>query len=359
MSFFRISVTLVIIGVIIYVFLSRTLLRMTFQPCYSHLKGSKMYSLAFDSFYNVFNPSITRTIKENFAQPVSNNINQSLQSSLPDEYVCCVRFSTRSQKNLLEYIYGSVINYDSRLIFVEFKNGKTKRILCPYVESEGGLEDPRMISYGNHYLVSATEYICNKSNFPVLFLFDNNYNLVKRIDYNRSDYFGTEKQTTQKNWCPFVIESEEKKENNQLLLHTDAFPNWKVYSVDLNGGMKKVVDFDTSSLFQSATKNNKFYIRCSTSWKPYDESSYICGLHLKTKGRMPCIRSMLVLVDKNSLLPIFRTDVFCTGDDHNRIQYLSGLESNESNILLAYGLDDCAMVVKKIPKSSLKFQKLD
>lgn len=298
---------------------SENLLSITFEKCNYHLFGKKIFSLKFESRYNIFNPSITK--KDN-------------------KIVCCARVSTLTQRNLFYHLYGQIF-YKSSIVFVEIENNK-----IIYPKLSGNLEDPRMIYFNDEYIVSMNNFVSKKDNFPILNIFDENYNLKRIVKYNKENYFGTNKISTQKNWCPFIHE-------NKIYLHTDTFPVWKVFCVDIySGNMQKIVEKEVYDIFPEG----KYYLRCSTSWKSYDENNYICGLHTKTKGKIPTIRSLLVLIDKKSLLPISKTEIFCLEKEkHNRIQYLSGLETDDDFVFLAYGLNDAEMIIKKVYKKRLNF----
>lgn len=320
-------ITCLLFIIFLYIVLTNEkILSTTFLPCGSHVYGKKIFELEFDSCYNLFNPSIVKQ---------------------GQKYICCVRCSTLTQKNLLLYMYR-FINPDSFIVFVEIENGR-KKIIYPYQPTTKTLEDPRMIEYQGNYFISASEYD-GKYNFPALLEYNKNYDFVRRIDYIKSDYFGDKAVTVQKNWCPFVHEE-------QLYLHTDTYPQWKVYRVDIfSGGLEKICDVDIQNKF-SAVITKKIFLRCSTSWKDYGQF-YICGLHTKTKNKIPTYRSALVLIDKKSFVPVQITDFFCLGGNHDRTQFLSGLEVDDFNVILAYGLNDAKMCIKSIPKYSLKFMPL-
>jgi len=315
-------IKLCLILIILYIVLSKNILN---EYCkIDHYNG---YEIEFESkniIYQFFNPSIILKNK--------------------DQYISCLRTSTFSYKNLFNYFFGK-LNYDSNLLFLEIKDKKIIKLVHPFCFSINGyLEDPRMIEKDNLYYISATEYINNKNIFPVLLIFNKNYEMVKRIDYNRNDYYGLRNfKRIEKNWCPFVY-------NNKLYLHTDTFPEWKVFEINNYGNMKLIINKKINFVFPN------IYLRCSTTWKEFDKEYFICGLHIKDKKIIPIIRSILVLIDKKTFLPIKYTKSFCLNKDkHETIQYLSGLEINELYIILSYGINDYKMVIKKILKSKIKF----
>jgi len=312
---------------IVFVLFSHRILEFPVVLCKGHTKGKNFFELSFDSRYNIFNPSITKT---------SNG------------YLCCLRCSTLTQKNLFYHFYGQMF-YKSFILFLEIDSEGNKKIIYPVHKNlKGSLEDPRMIEYKGNYVLSASEYITMQDNFPVLMIYDKNYNFVRRVDYNRSDYFGDSPVVNvQKNWCPF-------EHNGELCIQTDAYPIWKVFTVDLQTGrMFKIIEENVANFFDVPQNLN---LRCSTSWKIYNDSYYICGLHTKTKGKIPTIRSVLVLIDRKTLLISFRTEILCLEPKkHNRIQYLSGIEVDDFYVILAYGLNDSQIILKKIPKYRLNF----
>ena len=309
--------------VVIYAFFSKNILMYTTESCVEHIHGKKIFQLEFPFFYNIFNPSIVK---------------------IPSGYLCCIRCSTLTQKNILYYLYGHFF-YDSFILFVEIDNCGNYKIIYPeHTKLKGHLEDPRIIKYEDKYILSTSEYISGENNFPVLLTYDKNYNFTKRIDYNRSDYFGKDKMIgIQKNWCLFEHEGD-------VYVHTDVYPKWKIFRLDIEtGNMIKIVDTEYSFPI-------KYYLRCSTSWKIYNENYYICGIHTKTKEKMPTIRSILVLIDRKTLTPAFRTNLLCLEPNvHNRTQFLCGLETDEFYIILSYGLNDSEIALKKIAKYRLKF----
>lgn len=312
-----------ILFVLIYALNSKNMLTYTTDICINHIYGKKFFQLALPFFNNVFNPSVVK---------------------IPSGYLCCIRCSTLTQKNLFYYLYGNFF-YDSFVLFMEIDHcGKHKIIYPEYKNLKGYLEDPRIIEYNDKYILSASEYVSDRNNFPVLLVYDKNYNFIKRIDYNRSDYFGKDKMTgIQKNWCLF-------QHKEEVYVHTDVYPRWKIFKLDINtGNMIKIIDTKYSFSL-------KYYLRCSTSWKIYDASYYICGIHTKSKEKMPTIRSILILIDRKTFIPVFRTDLLCLEPKgHNRTQFLSGLETDDFYVILAYGLNDSEIILKRIAKHRLKF----
>jgi len=306
----------------IFFLFSKNILSYTTESCNSHITSKDFFRLSFPFFHNIFNPSITKT---------------------ESGYLCCLRLSTWSHKNLLSYIYGYFF-YESYLLFLELDNsGNLVKIIYPFHKEN--LEDPRIIEYNSKYIVSATKFVDMKNIFPVLLIYDKNYNLLKRVDYNRLNYMEKDSSAINKNWCPFI-------HNNEVYIHTDTFPKWKVFKLDVDtGNMVKIIDTDIDFRIPS-----NVYLRCSTSWKIYDSNYYICGLHTKTKYKYPTIRSILVLIDRKTLIPSHKTDIACLEwKKHNRIQFLSGLEIDDFYVILAYGVDDSEIVVKRIAKYRLKF----
>lgn len=300
----------------VYALFSKDIVTYTMEQCTRHVYGKKIFRLTFPFFYNIFNPSIAK---------------------IPSGHLCAIRCSTLTQKNIFYYLYGQFF-YDSFILFLEIDHQGNCKIIRPVHKNlKGYLEDPRIIIHGDRYILSASEYVNAKNNFPVLMIYDKNYNFVKRTDYISTA------TGIQKNWCLF-------EHNGEIYVHTDTYPTWKVFKLDVDtGNMDKITDKEYG--FQP-----RYHLRCSTSWKIYDEKHYICGLHTKTKEKMPTIRSILVLIDRKTLLPSFRTDLLCldpTG--HNRTQFLSGLEVDDFHVILSYGLNDSEIVLRKISKHRINF----
>jgi hypothetical protein len=315
---------------ILYILFSKNIINFTLEKCIcDHLISEPVYSLNLNKSEEVFNPSIIK--KDNLI-------------------ICASRLSTLNLKNIFSFVYGSIF-FKTFIIFLVIKDGKLKKIIYPECKSpnlKGKFEDPRLIEYKNNYFISATNYVNRNNIFPILLKFSKNFKFIKYIQYNKKDYFGKNKYTIQKNWCPFIHE-------NNLFLHTDSYPLWKVYQIDENiGDMKNIINFDTSIFFK---EYKKIYLRCSTSWKIYNKKYYICGLHTKDKGSVfPRIRSLLVLINRITLLPEKKTNLLCIEEtEHSKIQYLSGIETDEQNIYISYGVNDCKLHIKKIKKKDLVF----
>lgn len=299
------------------------------STCSSHIQGTTILRESFQGVYQVYNPSIVK---------------------IEDKYVGCARLSTLTYKNILYCLYGHFFR-DSFFIFFELDSKRNLKLIYPSRNPKAlrkaVLEDPRIIKYNDQYVVSSTDL---EKRFPVITIWDLNYNFVKLVDYSKSDYYGSLYFPNQmeKNWCPF-------EHLGRLYVHTDTCPIWRVLEVELDTGkMRKEVEINSSVLFQDEAA---LYLRCSTSWKVYDDMHYICGLHTKSKRRLaPSFYSVLVLIDRTTLLPVQITDVLCfEPKQHHRIQFLSGLEVEPWHIVLAYGLSDCEVVLRRVPKRKLKF----
>jgi hypothetical protein len=291
-----------------------------------HFRNKTLFSIELSSVIKVFNPSIINKKKK---------------------YILCTRYSYRTHKNLFDNIYSTIINkYEySKIIFIEvYKNNLYhkyyyKLIDIPNSHTKGQLEDPRFIEYNNLYIVLTTEYISTNNTYPVLYIFDTKYNFVKRTEIMRF-------KGIHKNWCPF-------EHKGKLYIHTDTYPEWKVFELDINNGKLKQV---INTKFPLNSPENMF-LRCSTSWKIYNEKYYICGLHIKTYNKsLPQIRSVLVLIDRITLLPVLQSDILCLEYGCDRIQFLSGIEIDNNYIILAYGVGDFKIVCKKIHKNHVQFK---
>ena len=275
-----------------------------------HINYKNMLVLEINGFYKIFNPSIVK---------YKNN------------YLMCARYSNRTIKNIFMCLHSG-INYESHICFILLSSKmEIKKIIFPTLRCKY-LEDPRIYIYKNLILVSITEFNSKKNIYPALYIFNNNFSLIKRIEYNRDMYIND--FPIQKNWCLF---SNEK----YLFLHTDSYPLWNVYKINYNNGnMYKYLSYDTSVFFKNCKES---IIRCSTSWKNFDNKTYICGLHTKSflLGKIPTIRTILVLIDNKTLIPIKKTVVFCVDiKSDTRIQFLSGLETDSENVYLTYGIGD-------------------
>lgn len=315
----------IIIG-ILYILFNRKILNTVIKCSTVHLQAREKFRIEIDGLYKLINPSIT--------------YNNGL-------YLISARYTNATMKNLAMYLYQK-FDYNSYIGFAVMNNSfGIKKLTFPNFGSQYPLEDPRIAIYKigstTSIYVSVTEIKSPKKIFPVLFELNSNMEVVRRIEYNKSSY--KDKHSIQKNWCPF--QHEEK-----LLVHTNAYPTWDVYDVDTKTGVMNMLT-SYPRLFESITCKNT-YIRCSTSWKKFTDLTYLCGLHIKTYDnilhKFAIIRSMLVEVDSKTLCPIRRTDTFCIDNDHHPIQFLSGLEIDEDNVLMTFGLGDYQSVLYSISK---------
>lgn len=257
--------------------------------------------------------------------------------------------------NFLSYIYH-ICNIKNIYVDNDFKIQKETFLETDKLK----LEDPRIIKFQDKYFVSYCNHIKRSECFPILFEYTfpsekafsqsgkeytfQNEKLLKKYEYDKKSYYGDRKQNIrEKNWCPFEY-------NNSLYIHTDANP-WTIFKLNLDKKenmeliLKQKINFEIPS---------SLFFRCSTSWKEYNQTHFICGLHTKHRVSEQ-IRSVLVLIDKETLLPTHMTDILCFERDHHIFQFLSGLETDDFNIYIAYGIDDYRFTVRKIPKFLLKF----
>jgi len=289
--------------------------------CYNkHINYKNMLVWETSGTYKMFNPSIVK---------------------YKNEYLMCVRYSNRILKNFLLWTNGCLF-YKSYICFVILSsNMDIKRVIFPHLEHKY-LEDPRVHIHDDLIFVSVVEFNSNIDIYPVLYIFNNDFSLKKRIEFNRKMYFN--KYPVQKNWCLFS-----NKKN--MFIHTDSYPIWNVYKIDYNNGnLYKHISINTSIFFKDS---NESIIRCSTSWKSFDKHNYICGLHTKSYvlHKLATIRTILVLINKKTLIPIKKTEVLCVDVKYDtRIQFLSGLETDKKNIYLTYGIGDYKVEIKRIPK---------
>jgi hypothetical protein len=315
---------LIIISLIIYVLFSTNAINNRWGCCFTHVLSKKMLLWEINGTHKMFNPSITK---------------------YGENYVMCTRYSNKTVKNIFLYMF-SELQYQSYICIVLLSpTMKIKKVVFPQL-NDVPLEDPRIHYHNNKFYVSITEFNSKKDIFPTLYILNTNFDLIKRVEYNRSDYFAhTKPSNIQKNWCPF-------SHNKKLFLHTDTYPIWRVFEISDMGRMTKVFEIDTTLFFQSSKQK---IIRCSTSWKSFTKNTYICGLHTKQFcGIFPTIRTILVEIDKKTLKPLRKTPVFCVDiNNDTRIQFLSGLETDDSNVYLSYGIGDYKSEIKRFTKQHI------
>ena len=309
---------------------------------YKHISYKDILSYEIPGNYKLFNPSICK---------------------YGEGYVMCVRYSNKIIKNIFLYLYSNVECQSHICFIILTKDMKIIKTIFPKMSSNA-LEDPRICYYNDYFYVSITEFIAKELIFPSLYIFDNSFNFIRKLTYNWNEYFESTKiqpSLIQKNWCPFVYKS-------KLLIHTDAYPKWNVFGIketnyngiedDKNCVLKRkdmklvsIVSFNTTEFFKDSKQK---LIRCSTSWIDFTKDTFLAGLHTKEfaiKKFLPTIRTILVEIDKETFIPIRKTSVLCL--DHindTRIQFLSGIESDDSYIYLTYGIGDYKTIIKKISK---------
>lgn len=286
-----------------------------------HMRARKIFNKEYNGNYKLFNPSITH---------------------YKGQFLLSARNSNATMKNLWMYITHR-FDYNSSIWLLLLNNKfEVKQTVIPTFIGSYPLEDPRIIIVKDKIIISATEVISSKKIYPVLFHLDSDMNVTKRVEYLRSSYHNT--SSIQKNWCPFL-------HKGSVFLHTDADP-WCVYSLDIDtGSIQKIVE---KKCFKQGKRT---YVRCSTSWKEFNTNTYICGVHVKTYdpifNKLAIIRSVLVEIDKESLIPLRMTGAFCLDRDHHPIQFLSGLEVINDNIILSFGLGDYQSTLYSISKNRI------
>ena len=319
-----------ILSIFLYMLFSTKFINNKVICNYDHFLYKDVLSIEIPGNYKLFNPSICR---------------------YKEGYIMCVRYSNKIVKNIFLYMYSN-IDYQSHICFVILdKNMKILKTIFPFMDSKF-LEDPRICYYNDMFFVSVTEFINKKRIFPSLYVFNNNFTFIKKIEYNWDDYFYYTKQTPsmiQKNFCPFEI-------GNKLLVHTDTFPTWNVSEMSVvNNTFKNILMYDTREFFKDS---EHVLIRCSTSWKNFGSDTLICGLHTKkfTIGTfLPIIRTILVIIDKETLKPIKKTKVLCFDYiNDTRIQFLSGLETDDLYVYLTFGIGDYKTIVKRLTKKHVE-----
>lgn len=315
---------IIIILVLCYLLFSTTVMNNRFGCEFKHILYTTMldYELNQEK-YKVFNPSITKT---------------------DEGYIICFRYSNSISKNIYLWL-TSKLNSNSHIAIAKLSPSfKIKNLKILDIKGPP-LEDPRIEYYNGKYYISITEFKKIRYIFPCLYVLDNNFNVLQRIEYNKLDYFGEKlvykSKFIEKNWCPFT-------RGKDLLLHTDTFPVWKVFSLGNTGSMNQITSFDSRKFFKFVRQP---HIRCSTSWKSFTKKTYICGIHTKQySGVFSTIRTILVEIDKITLLPIRSTDVFCIDNNDSRIQFLSGLETDDIFVYLAFGIGDYKTKIIRLSK---------
>lgn len=317
-----------ILFIIIYMLFSTKFINNKIICTNDHILYKDLLSIEIPGNYKLFNPSICK---------------------YNDGYVLCSRYSNKIIKNIFLYMCSN-IDYQSHICFIILdKNMKILKTIFPFMTCKF-LEDPRICYYNNNFFVSITEFIDKTHIFPSLYMFDNNFNFIKRIDYNWDNYFYYIKQPRfmiQKNFCPFEI-------SNKLAIHTDTFPTWNVFALSDNT-FTNIISYNTKEFFDDL---NHDLIRCSTSWKDFSDNTFICGLHTKSfaiNKFLPTIRTILVEIDKETLKPIRKTKVLCFDYiNDSKIQFLSGLETDYTHVYLTFGIGDYKSVIKKLTKKNIE-----
>lgn len=302
----------------------------------SHLKSiqSVVEYESNDFFKKIFNPSI-----------VFNN----------NELIIVARKSSNTLKSIFHWSVNRILKTNfSSIVFFKYNFEKQKlSFIKEFTTKENNLEDPRIIFYKNNYYVSITEFHSEKHIFPIIYKFDQKFNFIKKIKY----CFSEKRNKIEKNWCLFIHQ-------NELYLHTDCFPNWKIYKININELINTADCLLILNLQNIFSLNFKQFLRCSTSWKDFDSNFYIVGLHTKIFNLVTVdIKSKFVLVNKSNLIPQFISKEICFSEDfisHARIQFLSGIETNDKYLFLSFGIGDFKFLVKKIKKKNLLnfFQKI-
>jgi hypothetical protein len=284
------------------------------HPCcqYTHQSFTKCFTLYKSGMMKVINPSIAKYGKG---------------------FLLSCRYTNATTINLLVRCTFSLYNRSQLLFLITDENFNiTRRVHA--ATNNRVLQDPRVIELGEKYLVSITETKPGKTR-PIMMMYSHNLTLLYERKYNGYYPDGP----VEKNWCPFVYKS-------KVYIHTDTFPLWRVYNLDvLTGNLSCPVTFNTSKLF-----NEYKIVRCSTSWIPFTSTTFLCGLHTRYNC-MPfsTYRTILVEIDALTMLPIRISSELCIDSDHNYIQFLSGMARRGDTIYMSFGLADCESRVVKVP----------
>lgn len=318
------AIILLVIILLYFLLFSTNIINDRWSCKYKHLQCNKVLDWEISGMYKIFNPSLTK-YREN--------------------YVMCARYSNKTLKNLFLYLSSKSTNSSHICIVLLSKKFEVLKIIFPKLNNIP-LEDPRIHYHNNKFYVSITEFNSNSDIFPALYILDKEFNLIKRVDYKKDNYFRhAQKNNIQKNWCPF-------SHGQDLLLHTDSYPIWRVMKINETGNMSKILEQDTTSFFENSKQK---IIRCSTSWKSLTESTYICGLHTKEFCMtIPIINTILIEIDKKTLIPIRKTSIICIDSkNHTKVQFLSGIEVDDMNVYLSYGIGDYKVEIIRFTKNHL------
>lgn len=276
-----------------------------------------------DPLHRDFNPSLVK-----------------LNTTSGDNYLCSLRRSNIGISDLFSTLLNAQQGFASHLYLMRFNNSfqciKDSETKIDVVVSgkDRRFEDPRIILYKDKIYLVAAYYYSNIRVSPVILQLNKESLKVERT----IDLWASNLTTTEKNWCPFI-------HGDSFFLHTDSYPIWKVREVDLNTGtVRTIVEQNVFSLF---SKEEYPSLRCSSSWELTKEG-YLCALHTKTKGLLPTYRTVLVLVDKKTLLPIAKSKKLCLDTKHHRIQFTSGLIVKNDEVYVALGLADLSFSIVKI-----------
>lgn len=211
-----------------------------------------------------------------------------------------------------------------------------------------GYEDPRLFTHKNR--IYAIVVVKNKNIFPKI-IDITDFKINKIIEFERTYHSGNNK-----NWNIFKLPNCE-----QLYLHTDSFPIWKIFKINLDGILSTYINFDSKLFFDPDNfyQNSYTCLRCSTIPVEYSVNSHILILHTKhnmnLKNLRPKMRSVIVEIDNITLLPIRYSNIINLSLNDEIIQFVSGLcKIDNNNYLLTYGLNDLGFKIIKITKNEIE-----
>jgi predicted GH43/DUF377 family glycosyl hydrolase len=318
-------VLFILVIIIIYTIFSTNIINNRWICHCKHLESKKVFDWEIESnTRKIFNPSLTK---------------------YGENYVMSARYSNKTLKNIYSYLLSKSKNISHICFILLSPNFEILKIIFPKLNNIP-LEDPRIHYHNNKFYVSITEFNSDSDIFPALYILDKEFNLIKRVDYNKDNYFAhAPKNNIQKNWCIF-------SHYDDLLLHTDSYPIWRVMKITETGNMSQLLEHDTTDFFENYKQK---IIRCSTSWKSLTESTYICGLHTKEMNMtIPTMSTILIEIDKKTLKPIRKTDIICIdSENHTKVQFLSGIEVDDMNVYLSYGIGDYKVEIIRFTKNHL------
>ena len=195
------------------------------------------------------------------------------------------------------------------------------------------LEDPRIYLHQNKYYILAT-YAKDEDMYQRFLILNKDFEVNVIKDFNFSQF---NKPLKQKNWNFFA----DLQEN--LLLLTDIHPKLIIRKVNIDtGDLYTIIEHDTTKLFSDIDVS---FIRCSTSFIKYTETTLLCAIHVK--NILGSIKTMFLEIEGNyPYKPLWHSKIYSFFD--HRVEFTSGLLKDNNNLLLSLGVGDYQGYVIKI-----------